>query len=208
VSADPAGQLDQSVDPCRRPLEAWELPLLAALGERLRELREWAGLSQRLLGEAAELSADQVSRIERGRRRTRRSTLARLAGALAAHGRDGDQVLAELLELVGSALAAESAFAGRVERRRVARFDRRRRQEAWRAEWAGRLAASEADRVWMVSLDWRRRELGRVLSRLTDRERRPWPSRELRATEAARARELLAAVDRLLVELPQGWQRP
>lgn len=119
----------------RRPIKAAEIPHLEALGARLRELRRGrAGLSQERLAERAELSAGTIGRIEAGTRRTRFSTLERIAAALT----DADPSLGEseslavsLAGLAGPALAPESEYAERVERRRKRRWRKRRnRQEA------------------------------------------------------------------------------
>jgi transcriptional regulator with XRE-family HTH domain len=194
-------------DPCRRPLQGWELSLLAALGERLRELREGCDLSQVELGERAQVSRDQVGRIERGRRRTRRSTLARLVGVLADQGLDGDRVLAELLELAGDAVAPESAFAGRVERRRVARFDRRRRQAAWRAEWAERMAAVEREQAWLALVARLRQRLGYAVGRLSGGDGRPYPTELQRAKALEDAQRLSRVLANVLGDPPARWRQ-
>jgi transcriptional regulator with XRE-family HTH domain len=56
--------------------------LRAALGVRVRELRERGGWSQEQLAERAELHVTYVSGIERGRRNPGLSILARLAKGL------------------------------------------------------------------------------------------------------------------------------
>jgi transcriptional regulator with XRE-family HTH domain len=110
-------------DDCRCPIEPMETPYLLALGSRLRELRRDRGLTQAQLANAADLSRRHVERLEAGNRRTRESTLARIAAAL------GDPSLEnELVALAGPALAAESAFAERVARRRARRARKRERE--------------------------------------------------------------------------------
>lgn len=104
-----------------RPIADDERPHLDALGELVRALRHDAGLSQVELGRRAVLSGSQVSAIERGRHRTRRSTLERVVGVLFDDEDRVEVVLAELLEAVGPALAPESDYAERVERRRIRR---------------------------------------------------------------------------------------
>jgi transcriptional regulator with XRE-family HTH domain len=52
------------------------------IGERLRKLRERKLLTQEQLGEAADVSRDQVSRIERNEVDPRFSTIRKLAKAL------------------------------------------------------------------------------------------------------------------------------
>jgi transcriptional regulator with XRE-family HTH domain len=56
--------------------------LRAALGHRVRELRERLRLSQEQLAERADLHWTYVSGVERGRRNPGLNTLARLAKAL------------------------------------------------------------------------------------------------------------------------------
>lgn len=53
-----------------------------AFGQRLRELREAAGLSQSALGEAAGMTYQNVARFERGLRSPSWESLLRLASAL------------------------------------------------------------------------------------------------------------------------------
>jgi transcriptional regulator with XRE-family HTH domain len=95
-------------DAPRRPIEAAEIPHLEALGARLAAVRRDRGLAQDTLAEAAELSTSGIRRIEAGTRRTRRSTLDRIAAAL------GDPDLGdELAGLAGPALAPESLYGER-----------------------------------------------------------------------------------------------
>ena len=56
--------------------------LRAALGERVRELREQLGLSQEQLAERSTLDVTYISGIERGRRNPGLNSLNRLAKAL------------------------------------------------------------------------------------------------------------------------------
>jgi transcriptional regulator with XRE-family HTH domain len=113
----------------RRPIEAAEITHLEALGARLAAGRRSRRLSQSALAADAELSVSTVQRIEAGTRRTRRTTLERIAAAL------GDPELAdELPRLAGPALAPESTYAERIARRR----QRRHRRGRGRQEWAAR----------------------------------------------------------------------
>ena len=76
---------------------------------------------------AADLSRVQIARIESGVRRTRRSTLRRIACVLVVENpRQGpvDQLLNDLVAMAGPALAEESAYAERVGRRRAVRSDK------------------------------------------------------------------------------------
>lgn len=90
----------------------------------MREARHRAGLTQATVACRAGLAERSLRRLEAGHRRTRLSTLTRLAHSLDAP--DPDALLADLVTAVGAALAPESQFAERVARRR----DARRRQAA------------------------------------------------------------------------------
>src|SRR6266576_3057441 len=94
-----------------------ERPALRALGRRVAELRRAAGLSQAGLARCAELHRATVWRIERGERRTRRSTLERIVAALG----EPAEVVDDLVAAAGDALAPESQHADRVDRRRARR---------------------------------------------------------------------------------------
>jgi transcriptional regulator with XRE-family HTH domain len=87
-------------------MDATEVPFLEGLGVRIAELPAAIGVSQATLAERAELARTTVERIEGGTRRTRRSTLERIAEAL-----DRSDATEELVALVGPALAPESAYA-------------------------------------------------------------------------------------------------
>ncbi len=90
-------------------------------------------MSQATLAERAELARTTVERIEVGTRRTRRSTLERIARALGS-----PDACEELAALAGPALAPESSHPDRIERRR----SRRTRREERRRE------AAELAREW------------------------------------------------------------
>lgn len=132
----------------RIPITDEERPYLEALGAEVRALRlgSHPTAEERMLRQArgrvvrqpdqlrqvelanrSDLSAYQVGQIERGRRRTRRSTLQRIVAALV----DEDlveEVVDGLVEIAGPALAPESIHADRVARRRAARARRTRAQ--------------------------------------------------------------------------------
>ena len=118
----------------RRPLTDEEFPHLEALGAELRELRERASLSRSQLGWAATVSVTHLANLEGGHRRTRRSTLLRIAGVLVDHipGYLGspDDLADYLCAVAGPALAAESQYAARVDRRRGRRVTRAERLAA------------------------------------------------------------------------------
>jgi transcriptional regulator with XRE-family HTH domain len=112
------------------------VPDLERLGQGLSILRRSVGLTQRNLAIGASLDPSTVHRIEVGRRRTRASTLARIAQVLVDAAPDVghvDEVTSFLVMLAGSALAPESAFQERIDRRRQRREDKwRRESERWR----------------------------------------------------------------------------
>ena len=89
----------RAVNAGRRPITDEETPHLAALGARVRELRTAAGLTQSTAGTLAALTADHIGAIERGQRRTRATTLARIVAACGAE--DPAATLAELVALNG-----------------------------------------------------------------------------------------------------------
>jgi transcriptional regulator with XRE-family HTH domain len=66
----------------RRVLAPDPDPLLAALGEELRALREARGLSQEALGLATGVHRNYIGGIERGERQPTVAVLARLADGL------------------------------------------------------------------------------------------------------------------------------
>lgn len=109
----------------RRPIASWEVFYLERLGDLLRTRRRSAGLTQLELAHRSQLLG--LSNIERGVRRTRPSTIARIAKALvSAHPRlnDSEAVAAGLVEAAGPALAPESRYRDRLDRRRRRRARR------------------------------------------------------------------------------------
>lgn len=56
--------------------------LLKMFGERVHHFRKLHGMTQSVLAEAAELTIEQISKIERGKSRTRIETAQRIAHAL------------------------------------------------------------------------------------------------------------------------------
>jgi transcriptional regulator with XRE-family HTH domain len=113
-----------------------EVAGLEALGDELRQLR-WnvAGLARLALAVRAEISVRQIEQIERAIRRTRRSTLERIASALVNVKPDlGDPaaLVSRLSSLAGSGLAPESEYRERVEKRRKARWKRMERRVLYR----------------------------------------------------------------------------
>jgi len=110
-------------------LSPTEQPDLRRLGEEIRKARIAAGLSIAECARRARISAPYLWRLEHGERRTRGSTLRRLATALwTADPYDTQRpaILAELLDAAGIALAPESRFQRRVEQRRRQRIRKAR----------------------------------------------------------------------------------
>jgi transcriptional regulator with XRE-family HTH domain len=141
----------------RRPITDDEVPYLEAMGTALRRLRSEARLSRRILGLRAQVHQSTLTGIEHGSRRTRRSTLERIAAALVeelpARG-TAAELVDYLVELAGPALAPVSAYDERVQRRRARRL--RRRQEEFEArceiEFEVEVRADEMAAQWVPSL--------------------------------------------------------
>lgn len=92
----------------RWPITEEEIPYLDNLGAVIKETRLRAGLYVKQAASVAELHHLSWRRIEAGTRRTRRSTLLRIATALAPDINEDIQVLyAHLIEQAGPALAPE-----------------------------------------------------------------------------------------------------
>ena len=105
------------------------MPHLERLGQLLRQQRKTASLTQRELGNAAELSLGAICQIELGDRRTRRSTLRRIARAIVGarpNTPTEDELTEQLAEAAGAALAPESGYRARIDRRRKRRAKRGR----------------------------------------------------------------------------------
>ncbi len=123
----------------RRPLRAHERAHLERLGRLLSTTRRAVGLTQESLALTAGLSRTHVDRLEHGTRRTRRSTLTRIA-AVFVHEvpRLGpvDRLVDDLVSTAGPALAEESVYAERVTRRRRLRVETAYRQAKRREELA------------------------------------------------------------------------
>ena len=121
---------------CRRPITPEEVPGLEALGAELRRLRRTAArVARPRLAVHAQVSIRQIEQIERAIRRTRRSTLNRIAAALVELQPDlghADDLAAHLASLAGTGLAPESRYAARVEKRRKARWKRVERHVLYR----------------------------------------------------------------------------
>lgn len=104
-----------------RPFEAWERPLLEAFSEALHRHRTLAGISQRQLHLATGLAEFTIHRLEHAARRTRHSTIRRIALALAeARGAFclADEIAEEMIEALGAAAAPESHRMASIERTR------------------------------------------------------------------------------------------
>jgi transcriptional regulator with XRE-family HTH domain len=117
----------------RRPIRDDERPYLLAMGAALRAARVDAGLPVSQLSERCGVDRWHLDDLERGRRRTRASTLERICGALTAGDSERDQLHAQLVALAGPGLAPESQYADRIARRRLRR-EAKKLQEARRKE--------------------------------------------------------------------------
>jgi transcriptional regulator with XRE-family HTH domain len=143
VRHDPARR-EASRESCRRPIEAWEVAHLERLAAGLRTARSAAGLSQCHLALRAGMNPSRVHRIEAAVRRTRLSTLQRIAEALVGAAPwmgDAERVAADLATLAGLGLAPESLYRERVQRRRA------RRERRWDQVFANYL------RIWEIEDD-------------------------------------------------------
>lgn len=121
---------------CRRPIRPDEVPGLEALGAELRRLRrDVARVARPKLSARAQMSVRQIEQIERAIRRTRRSTLDRIAASLvdlAPNLGDPEELAERLAGLAGPGLAPESGYRERVEKRRKARRHRTKRRVVYR----------------------------------------------------------------------------
>ncbi|MCH7584193.1 MAG: helix-turn-helix domain-containing protein [Acidobacteria bacterium] len=116
----------------RRPIADDEVQLLEELGRAIGQARGCAGRSRRALAESALMHPTSIARIEYGTRRTRSSTLKRIARALAAEcdDLDPDALVESWLLLGGRAIAPESDYSDRIELRRQNRVSRKRSRES------------------------------------------------------------------------------
>lgn len=105
-----------------RPLQAEEIPYLEALGAELRRLRNAAGLTQAVLAHGGAISAEYLRKLEHGVRRTRLTTLRRLATVLGdGDERAADSITDHLAALAGPTLAPSNRFSNRREQNRARR---------------------------------------------------------------------------------------
>jgi transcriptional regulator with XRE-family HTH domain len=175
----------------RRPILQREVPHLERLGRLIGTTRRALGLTQKQVALAAALHWTHLQRIELGTRRTRRSTLRRIAAVFVLEApRLGpvDVLLDDFVQAAGPALAEESAFAERVGRRRTLREDRAWKEsreartrgliaslERWeRSDYARMLSEEERAERWREAGEWLRtageeqRQRRRVLEELRD----------------------------------------
>ena len=146
-----------------------ERPGLEALGQRLQAAREDAGLTRAKLADAVGMNRKSIWRIEVGARRTRVRTLAAMAQVI---GGSPEELVGELIELGGSAIAPESLYVDRIERRRLRRARRIEvlaQREAYvleraalEARWAARTESHLRFRAAMRLIDVSFRELRRI----------------------------------------------
>lgn len=103
---------------CRRPIEAWEVPALEAIGVILRTHREARGLSRPALATLSGCSKRSLDWLENGVRRARAEMLWRLLVCITA---DPAAELAHIVIEYGEVLAPASDYADRIQRRRERR---------------------------------------------------------------------------------------
>jgi transcriptional regulator with XRE-family HTH domain len=104
---------------------AEERLLAQELGAMIRARRIAINMSQVDLANQAGIGTRHLRRLEYGERRTRGSTLVRIASALATDQGAAEACLSELLRAAGPSIAPESDFIARVERRRPRRLRHR-----------------------------------------------------------------------------------
>lgn len=107
------------------------MPLLLDLGRTLAGWRQEAGLTQAALADALALDRVHLWRLEKGRRRTRASTLEEIARVLGKpSGVPAVEIFDSLIDAAGAAIAPESAKSeGSIRRKR-----KRRRKAALRQD--------------------------------------------------------------------------
>jgi transcriptional regulator with XRE-family HTH domain len=114
--------VDRARAQSRRPLTPDEIPHAEALRAVLRSLRIESGSSATDLAFYSEMARQHLHRIETGIRRTRASTLARLAESLAIRLHVSDfELTVRLIETAGIAIAPETDYLERVNKRRKER---------------------------------------------------------------------------------------
>jgi transcriptional regulator with XRE-family HTH domain len=145
-----------------RPVQPHERETLEELGALLAYARQEAGLTQRQLALASGFTLRHLQYLEVGERRTRLSTLGRMAGVLATQFEMGEsELLDAFVEAAGDSLAPESDYADKVEARRQRRA-RRASLEELMTDRLGRVArrrsAPEAKRraAWVTHWAMRR----------------------------------------------------
>lgn len=114
----------------RRPISEDEARALEAFGAALRMARKAAGLTQAELGLAAGYGKSWVYRLEAAVRRPRLSGIEALVAVIVRRSPvlgNGEALTRDLIRLAGIALAPESEYRERVERRRAKRVEDRRR---------------------------------------------------------------------------------
>jgi transcriptional regulator with XRE-family HTH domain len=108
-----------------RPIEPHEREALEDLGTLIEFARRDAGLTQRQLALAAGFTLRHLQYLEAGQRRTRLSTLARVADFLELMlDTEPDALLDLFVDTAGDSLAPESDYAAKVEYRRQRRARR------------------------------------------------------------------------------------
>ena len=140
--------VDPAAYPCRRRIRSAEILDLRALGRVVRGLRFVDGrrvVRSTDLGFLAQVPITTLWRIETGIRRTRRSTLQRIAKAasrLNPSAGTQDEIFGQLIEAAGDALAPPSKYQYRVNRRRMRRY-RRSNANPYLRKLSGRIPDTE-----------------------------------------------------------------
>lgn len=114
----------------RRPVEEWEREHLLNLSGVITAARLNAGKSLSDIAIAAGLDYSHLRRVIAGDRRTRASTLARVAACLTNSDEEARHLHEQLVHAAGPVLAPESTYEDRVARRRARRLQRAEHEEA------------------------------------------------------------------------------
>lgn len=163
-----------------RPIEPEEVPFLLRLGAAVVTLRSNAGIMQKDVAWAAQIQASTLCLIEKGRRRTRRSTLTRIVESIAMvdDSLDVDATVDDLVALAGPALAPPSRGELRAEKRRGRRSKRQDAIEARARELAAQMVREHLAAEARPSGRERRRLMSEPVPMVDERRRRAARRRE------------------------------
>jgi transcriptional regulator with XRE-family HTH domain len=161
--------VSDKADLLSEPVTIDERSRLVTLGQRLMAARNDAGWTRAQLAAAVGMNRKSVWRMKVGTRRTRVRSLAVIAQVISD---SPEELVRELIELGGSAIAPESPYVERIERRRLRRVRRIEvlahrdayiaERAALEARWAARTDSHLRFRATMRLIDLSFRELKRI----------------------------------------------